>query len=80
MIYMSLFDQCKIFHSTETALLSVTNDIMLSLDKGENVFLVLLDFLAAFDSVNYTLLLARLQKSFGISGIVLQWFNSQFLK
>ena len=26
----------KIFHSTETALLTVTNDIMLSLDKGEN--------------------------------------------
>ena len=33
----------KIFHSIETALLTVTNDIMLSLDKGENVFLVLLD-------------------------------------
>ena len=28
----------KIFHITETALLTVTNDIMLSLDKGENVF------------------------------------------
>ena len=56
----------KIFHSTETALLTVTNDIMLSLDKGENVFLVLLDLSAAFDTVNHSLLLARLQKSFGI--------------
>ena len=73
---MSLFNQCKIFHSTETALLTITNDIMLSLDMGENVFLVLLDFSTAFDSVNHTLLLARLQKSFGISGTVLQWFNS----
>ena len=40
----------KIFHSTETALLTVTNDIMLSLDKGKNVFLVLLDLSAAFDT------------------------------
>lgn len=31
------------FYSTETALLTVTNDIMLSSDKGENAFLVLLD-------------------------------------
>ena len=45
----------KIFHSTETALLTVTNDVMLLLDKGENVFLVLL-----------AVVLARLQKSFGI--------------
>ena len=66
----------KIFHSTETALLTVTNDIMLSLDKGENVFLVLLDLSAAFDTVNHTLLLARMQKSFGIRGNVLRWFNS----
>ena len=62
----------KIFHSTETALLTVTNCIMLSLDKGENVFLVLLDLSAAFDTVNHSLLLARLQKSFGIRGTVLQ--------
>ena len=66
----------KIFHSTETALLTVTNDIMLSLDKGENVFLVLLDLSAAFDTVNHPFLLARLQKSFGIRGTVLQWFDS----
>ena len=66
----------KFFHSTKTALLTVTNDIMLSLDKGENVFLVLLDVSAAFDTVNQSLLLARLQKSFGIGGTVLQWFDS----
>ena len=39
-------------------------------------FLAFLDLSAAFDTVNHTLLLARLQKSFGIRGTVLQWFNS----
>ena len=66
----------KIFHSTGTALLTVTNDILLSLDKGENVFLVLLDLSAAFDTINHSFLLVRLQKSFGIRGTVLQWFDS----
>ena len=66
----------KIFHSTGTALLTVTNDILLSLDKGENVFLVLLDLSAAFDTINHSLLLVQLQKSFGIRETVLQWFDS----
>ena len=42
-----------------------------------NLFLVLLDLSAAFDTVNHTLLLTRLQKSFGIRGTALQWFNSR---
>ena len=32
----------KAHHSTETALLTITNDILLSLDRGHNVFLLLL--------------------------------------
>ena len=48
----------------------------MTLDKGENVFPVLLNLSAAFNTVNHALFLARLQKSFGISGTVLQWFNS----
>ena len=44
---------------------------------GDNVFLLLLDLLAAFDTVNKSLLLSRLVNSFGITGTVLQWFHSQ---
>lgn len=64
-------------HSTETALVRVTNDILRSLDKphGE-VILVLLDLTAAFDTIDHVLLLDRLQRRFGIGSKVLKWFAS----
>ena len=46
----------KAHHSTETALLTITNDILLSLDRRDNMFLLLLDLAAAFDTVNHSLL------------------------
>ena len=36
----------------------------------------LLDLSAAFDMVNHSLLLSRLENSFGIVGTVLQWIHS----
>ena len=61
----------KAYHSIETALLTITNDILLSLDRRDNVFLLLLDLSAAFDLVDHSLLLSRLNNSFGITGTVL---------
>ena len=54
----------------------VHNDITISLDNGNSVILVLLDLSAAFDTVNHDLLLSRLEKPFGITGTVLNWFKS----
>ena len=67
---------CRSCHSTESALMRVHNDIMISLDNGNSVILVLLDLSAAFDTVNHDLLLSRLEKRFGITGTVLNWFKS----
>ena len=56
----------RAYHSTETALLRVYNDIAKSIDNQKSVVLVLLDLSAAFDTVDHSLLLDQ----------ALDWFRS----
>ena len=63
-------------HSTETALIRVYNDIALSIDSLKSVVLVLLDLLAAFDTVDHFFLLSRLSARFGICDLALNWLRS----
>jgi hypothetical protein len=63
-------------HSTETALLKITNDILLALDGGDVSVLTLLDLSAAFDTIDHIILIHRLQTMYGISGTALAWFDS----
>ena len=55
-------------HSTESALLKVHNDIIISMDKGEVTALTLLDLSAAFDTIDHATLTDRLTDWYGISG------------
>ena len=64
------------YHSTESALLRIFNDILCSIDKGKIAVLTLLDLSAAFDTIDHTILIDRLYSKFGISGVVLSWFES----
>ena len=66
---------CK-YHSTETALLKVQNDILMSMDNKEVPLLVLLDLSAAFDTIEHSILLNILLQDFGVAGTVLKWFDS----
>jgi len=66
-------------HSTETAVLKVLSDILLAIDAGDLSALVLLDLSAAFDTVDHDILLRRLQTSYGINGVVLQWFRTYLI-
>ena len=63
-------------HSTETAVLRVLSDILQAVDRGDSAALILLDLSAAFDMVDHSSLLQRLQTSFGISENPHRWFQS----
>ena len=73
-VYPPLQSSYRQFHSTETALLKVTNDIFLKMNSQEVTLLVTLDLSAAFDTVNHGILIDRLNKNVGIQGKALDWF------
>ena len=62
-------------HSNETALTHVHNDVLRAIDDGQCVILVLF----AFDTVDHSVLLKRLNRCFGIGGKALTWFRSYLL-
>ena len=57
-------------------LLSIKNDIHLSLSRGEATALVLFDLSAAFDTIDHSTLLSCLLDWFGVGGSILKWFSS----
>jgi Reverse transcriptase (RNA-dependent DNA polymerase) len=63
-------------HSTTTALLKITNDILCASDKKLATFLVLLDFKKAFDSVDHGLLCNKLANLYGFSTSAVQLIKS----
>ena len=63
-------------HSTETAVLKIVSDLLLACDRGQVSLLALLDLSAAFDTVDHSILIDRLQSAFGIRGPVIEWIHS----
>ena len=63
-------------HSTESCILKVVSDILDAADAGQVSLIELLDFSAAFDTVDHDILLRRLELSFGITGAALNWIRS----
>ena len=75
-LFPTLQSASRQYHSTETAMIKVTNDILRAIDDYSDVILVLLDLSAAFDTLDHQILLSRLKSYFGFTGSVLQWFRS----
>jgi len=58
------------------AVLKVLCDLLEALDRGDVAVLLLVDLLAAFDTVDHETRLRRLELTFGVSGTALNWLAS----
>jgi hypothetical protein len=63
-------------HSTETALLKITDDIFNGFNDHRSTILVALDQSAAFDCIDHSTMIRRLSHTFGVTGKALEWLQS----
>ena len=57
-LYFSLYIQSayKAMHSVETALLVVFDDLLMAVDRRKHILVTLLDYSAAFDTIEHSIL------------------------
>ena len=63
-------------YSAETNLIKMTNDILWGSENQNITSIVILDLLAAFDTVDHEVLLTILWDHFGFQGTTLKWFEN----
>ena len=63
-------------HSTESALLKVTDDLNATMDSKSCSTLLSLDISAAFDMIDINRLINRLNTDFGVVGVAASWIRS----
>ena len=69
----------KKYHSTETMILGIVNDILSGFDEGKATIMVFLDLSAAFDTIDIEKMLVVLSDDLGIQGLALEWCKSFLL-
>ena len=62
-------------HSTETALIKLTDELLFNMDDDKVTGMISIDFKKAFDLVNHETLLPKLQM-YGLTDSAVKWFHS----
>ncbi|CAB0040097.1 unnamed protein product [Trichogramma brassicae] len=62
-------------HSTQTALLDLTESVRMAVDKRKITALVSFDFSKAFDTIDHGLLISKLRR-LGCDALAVEWFSS----
>ena len=63
-------------YSCQTAIIRLVNDILWAMENQNVIAVMALDLSAAFDTVNYKILLSVLEHNSGLEHTVLNWFSS----
>ena len=66
----------KKYHSTETMMLGMMNDVLNGFDDNKCTIILFLDLSAAFDTIDIEQLLNILSEEIGVRGLALKWFRS----
>ena len=75
-----VFQSAYVFnHSTETVLVRVHNDLCRSVNSTGAAILVLMDLSAAFDTIDFDILLSRLREYYGVRGSTIKWLSSYLM-
>ncbi|CAG2199519.1 unnamed protein product [Mytilus edulis] len=64
------------FHSCESALLRLVNDILDGMEHQEVTAMIAVDLSAAFDTVDHSILIKVLEYQYGVNGTALKWIDS----
>ena len=64
------------FHSCESALLRLVNDLLDGMEHQEVTALIAIDLSAAFDTVDHDILVDVLNNQYGVCDSALQWVDS----
>ena len=66
----------KKFHSTETMILGLTDEVLRGFDENLVTVMIVVDLSAAFDTLDPEKLVQILRTDIGIEGVALKWFHS----
>lgn len=76
--YFSYSTWLKAYHSIETALIKVSNDLLMATDKGQVSVVFLIDLSTAFHRHRCIILIQRQEQFIGLDGSALHKFHSYF--